>query len=63
MIAEPYHLSVTEYTLTASIGVVLFLGEDEANAKNVLDEADSAMYQAKRCWEKDCVIMKRASRF
>jgi len=56
VIAEPYHLSVTEYTLTASIGVVLF-GEDETDAKTILDEADSAMYQAKDAG-KDCVIMK-----
>lgn len=56
ILSEPYHLSIAEYRLTASIGVVLF-GEDETDAKTILDEADSAMYQAKDAG-KDCVIMK-----
>ena len=58
LISEPYILSVTEYRLTASIGVVLF-GESETDAKTILDEADSAMYQAKEAG-KDCVIIKGA---
>lgn len=58
LVSEPYFLSITEYRLTASIGVVLF-GENETDAKTILDEADSAMYQAKEAG-KDCVIIKGA---
>ena len=44
------------YTLSASIGVVLF-GENDSDAKAILDEADSVMYQAKESG-KECVVVK-----
>ena len=44
-LAQPYTLSTVTYTLSASIGVVLF-GENDSDAKAILDEADSVMYQA-----------------
>ena len=56
VIAEPYILSKINYTLSASIGVVLF-SEDASDVKSILDEADSVMYQAKESG-KECVVIK-----
>lgn len=56
LLANPYDLSGITYTLTASIGVVLF-GENAMDAKSILDEADRVMYQAKEAG-KECVIVK-----
>ena len=64
-LSEPYQLQVTqsdhrtiEYHCTASIGVVIFSG-NEASQTDILKWADSAMYQAKdagrnsiRFWER-----------
>ena len=55
-LAKPYTLSTVTYTLSASIGVVLF-GENDSDAKAILDEADSVMYQAKESG-KECVVVK-----
>lgn len=55
-LAQPYVLSTVTYTLSASIGVVLF-GENDSDAKAILDEADSVMYQAKESG-KECVVVK-----
>lgn len=56
LLAQPYELSGLTYTLSASIGVVLF-GENAVDAKSILDEADRVMYQAKEAG-KECVIVK-----
>lgn len=56
LLAQPYELSGLTYTLSASIGVVLF-GENATDAKSILDEADRVMYQAKEAG-KECVIVK-----
>lgn len=68
-IAQPYPLSSTVYTLSASIGVLLF-NEAQNDAKTILDEADSVMYRAKdvrvkRAWtSKDNLIsVVKAARF
>lgn len=55
-LAKPYLLSTLTYTLSASIGVVLF-GENDTDAKAILDAADSVMYQAKESG-KECVVVK-----
>ncbi|WP_286682812.1 diguanylate cyclase [Sulfurospirillum sp. MES] len=55
-IAQPYPLSSTVYTLSASIGVLLF-NEAQNDAKTILDEADSVMYRAKDAG-KACVIVQ-----
>ncbi len=56
LLAKPYELSGLTYTLSASIGVVLF-GENAVDAKSILDEADRVVYQAKEAG-KECVIVK-----
>ncbi|NCB54664.1 MAG: GGDEF domain-containing protein, partial [Epsilonproteobacteria bacterium] len=56
LIAQPYPLLSTEYTLSASIGVLLF-NENQNDAKTILDEADSVMYRAKDAG-KACVIVQ-----
>ncbi|APW43704.1 bifunctional diguanylate cyclase/phosphodiesterase [Rhodoferax saidenbachensis] len=43
---EPLDLGTVQYTLTTSIGITLFCGEDVA-ASELLKRADQAMYQAK----------------
>jgi diguanylate cyclase (GGDEF)-like protein/PAS domain S-box-containing protein len=45
-LSEPYHLDAVQIQLTASIGIVLFLGHQES-ADSLLKHADTAMYQAK----------------
>jgi diguanylate cyclase (GGDEF)-like protein len=42
----PYSNNLVEYSCTSSIGVVVFIGH-EHSAKEILQIADRAMYQAK----------------
>ncbi|MDA8242003.1 MAG: EAL domain-containing protein [Nitrospiraceae bacterium] len=46
-LSEPYELSGREVFITASIGISLY-PDDGDNAKNLLKNADTAMYQAKK---------------
>jgi diguanylate cyclase (GGDEF)-like protein len=46
-VGEVFQLSVGEVRVSASIGIA-FLGEDDTSSELVLQEADMAMYQAKR---------------
>lgn len=56
ILAQPYILSKITYTLSASIGVVLF-GEQGSDVKIILDAADGVMYQAKESGKK-CIVIK-----
>jgi diguanylate cyclase (GGDEF)-like protein len=44
---RPFHLSNTDVEITASVGVA-FIGRGQRYSEEVLEEADAAMYQAKR---------------
>jgi diguanylate cyclase (GGDEF)-like protein/PAS domain S-box-containing protein len=47
-LAEPYRLRDTEFSGSASIGVVLWRGSLKANVHDLLKRSDLAMYEAKR---------------
>jgi len=44
---QPYQLGKHTYTITPSIGVILFSGHEQQNADELLKQADIAMYEAK----------------
>jgi len=49
ILSEEYRLGEIRYRSTVSIGIKLVMGDDQGDPDQILNQADAAMYEAKKC--------------